>query len=145
MIWRYDPIFLNETYTIEYHLKAFGEIAEKLNGYTDKVVISFVDLYAKTKRNTEKLNVKCPTREEIVKISIEMDKIASDNHLTIESCAENIDLQEYGIKHGCCIDKNLIQNIIGYELSGNKDRNQREECGCFESVEVGTYNTCKNG
>lgn len=27
----------------------------------------------------------------------------------------------------------------------NKDKNQRIECGCVESVEVGTYNTCKNG
>lgn len=29
-------------------------------------------------------------------------------------------------------------------LKGSKDKNQRMECGCLESVEVGTYNTCKN-
>lgn len=145
VIWRYDPILLNETYTIGYHLKAFREIAEKLNGYTDKVVISFVDLYAKTKRNTEKLNIRCPSKEDMFKIAIEMAQIAASNRMTIESCAEHTDLCECGVKHGTCIDKNLIQNIIGYEIAGNKDKNQREECGCFESVEVGTYNTCQNG
>jgi DNA repair photolyase len=39
----------------------------------------------------------------------------------------------------------LIERIIGCKLKGSKDKNQRTECGCFESVEVGTYNTCRNG
>ena len=42
-------------------------------------------------------------------------------------------------------DKELIEKIIGCKLKINKDKNQRIECGCVESVEVGTYNTCKNG
>ena len=47
VVWRYDPILFNDRYTQAYHLKAFREIAENLRGYTDRVVISFVDLYAK--------------------------------------------------------------------------------------------------
>ena len=55
------------------------------------------------------------------------------------------DLHECGIEHNCCIDKNLIESIIGCKLKVSKDKNQRQECGCMESVEIGTYNTCKNG
>ncbi len=51
VIWRYDPIAINERYTAEYHLKAFGDIAEALNGSTEKCVISFVDFYQKTQKN----------------------------------------------------------------------------------------------
>ena len=58
---------------------------------------------------------------------------------------KKIDLDEYGIIHNSCIDKELIEKIIGCKLKINKDKNQRIECGCVESVEVGTYNTCKNG
>lgn len=47
MIWRYDPIFLSDRYTVEYHIKAFEEIVASLAGYTDKVVISFIDFYKK--------------------------------------------------------------------------------------------------
>ena len=49
LIWRYDPIFFSDRYTVEYHLKAFKSIAEALKGYTKKCVISFVDIYSKNK------------------------------------------------------------------------------------------------
>lgn len=145
VIWRYDPILLNEKYVSEYHIKAFEEIAAQLNGYTHKVVISFVDLYAKTRRNTEGLNIKEISTNEIMELAQKMAEIAKKNKLSIEACAEQIDLREAGIVHGSCIDKNLIEQLIGCRLKVNKDKNQRDECGCFESVEVGTYNTCKNG
>lgn len=145
VIWRYDPILINEKYTAEYHIRAFTKIAEALKDYTTKAIISFVDLYAKTQRNTKGLNIKDLNDEEMKTIAKQMAEIAHANGLEIESCAELIDLEEVGVKHGCCIDKNLIEQIIGCPVKGNKDKNQREECGCFESVEIGTYNTCKNG
>ena len=63
----------------------------------------------------------------------------------MSSCAESIDLSQCGIEHNCCIDKKLIEDIIGCKIEVGKDKNQRLECGCVESVEIGTYNTCKNG
>jgi len=39
VVWRYDPIVITDTYSEEYHLKAFHEIASTLNGYCTKVVI----------------------------------------------------------------------------------------------------------
>lgn len=74
-----------------------------------------------------------------------MAEIVQKHNLVIESCAEQIDLQSVGIPHGSCIDRKLIEKIIGCSLIAEKDKNQRTECGCVESVEVGTYNTCLNG
>lgn len=145
VIWRYDPILVNERYTAEYHLKAFEEIASKLSGYTEKVIISFVDLYAKTKRNAGKLGIKQLSNEEMIHLAGQLAQIASKNNLKIESCAEQINLQDVGISHGSCIDRGLIEKLLGCKLICEKDKNQRPECGCFESVEVGTYNTCLNG
>jgi len=145
VIWRYDPILLSEKYVPEYHLKAFEEIANHLNGYTHKVVISFVDLYAKTKRNIEEFNITEINNNEIIALAKKLAEIAKKYHLTIETCAEQIDLRDIGITQGSCIDKDFIERIIGCKLKVSKDRSQREECGCFESVEVGTYNTCRNG
>ena len=145
VVWRYDPILFNDRYTQAYHLKAFRETAENLRGYTDRVVISFVDLYAKIKRNMESLKLYQPADQEMRIFAEKLAEIAEENHMLIEACAERIDLKKAGIRRGSCIDKGLIEKMIGCGIEGSKDKNQREECGCLESVEVGTYNTCKNG
>ncbi len=145
VIWRYDPIFISSKYTADYHLKAFAEIAEKLADYTERVVISFLDFYAKTERNAAGLGIKEMTEAEMIYLAGQMKEIAAKNHLAIETCAEQLDLQRVGIRHGSCIDKELIERLLGYTLAGGKDKNQRKECGCLESLEVGAYNTCFNG
>ena len=145
VVWRYDPIFFSNRYNVQYHLKAFRSIAEALSGYTEKCVISFLDIYPKNKKNMDNLLSYDLSDSELRKFAKELSNIAKENHIKIGSCAEKIDLDEYGIIHNSCIYKELIEKIIGCKLKINKDKNQRIECGCVESVEVGTYNTCKNG
>lgn len=145
VIWRYDPIVITETYSEEYHLKAFQEIASSLNGYCKRVIISFVDLYAKTKKNMKDIQPIDKKQSELITFSKKLAEIAVRNGMEIETCAELIDLSSCGIKHSSCIDRKLIENIIGCPIIVEKDKNQREECGCVESVEIGTYNTCLNG
>jgi len=145
VVWRYDPILISKRYTVDYHLKAFEEIAYNLADYTERVVISFVDLYSKTQRNARELDIRQMTNEEMISLAGKMAQIAARYNLIIETCAEQIDLQEVGVQHGSCIDKKLIERILGCKLIVEKDKNQRGECGCFESVEVGSYNTCLNG
>lgn len=145
VIWRYDPIIFTDTYSEEYHLKAFCEIASKLNGYCNRVVISFMDLYTKTKKNMKGIPIIDKKQDELLPFSSKLAKIARDNGMEIETCAEKIDLSSCGIKHSSCIDKKLIEKIVGFPMKGKKDRNQRDECKCMESVEIGAYNTCFNG
>lgn len=143
VIWRYDPIFTNQKYTKAYHIKSFQEIAEALRGHVSRVVISFLDLYGQTKRNMPDIDEFDETEcRELVRCFV---KIAKENGMTVESCAEKLDLSEEGVIHGHCIDKNLIEEIIGYRLTGGKDKGQRQECGCMESIDIGVYNTCQNG
>lgn len=145
VIWRYDPILFTKAYTPEYHLKAFGQIATALQGYTEKCVISFADVYAKNRKNMESLGAYEMDRPELVTFAKKVSEIAGRNGMATGSCAEAMDLGECGIEHNCCIDKALIEKITGCRLKAGKDKNQRQECGCMESVEVGTYNTCQNG
>lgn len=142
VIWRYDPILFNGTYTEEYHLKAFEQIAESLKGYTKKCVISFIDEYAKNRKALARLKLREIENEHLLDFVAKLKKIAEENEMEIASCAES---GELGIAHNACIDKGLIEQIVGYEIKVRKDRNQRLECGCVESIDVGTYNTCKNG
>ncbi len=145
VIWRYDPIIFTKKYTQEYHLKAFEQIAAALKGYTKKCVISFVDVYAKNKKNMKMLDLYEADKTELSEFAKKISRIAGKNGMTVGSCAESIDLADCNIEHNCCIDKALIESIIGCRIKVEKDKNQRPECGCMESVDIGTYNTCKNG
>ncbi len=146
VVWRYDPILFSRRYPPEYHLRAFEEIAKRLEGYGERVVISFVDLYAKTKRGTAGLELSPPPSDgELLDFAAKLSAIAGKYGFEMESCAEKLDLEPAGVRHGSCIDKALIEEIIGCRLAAAKDKNQRSQCGCFESVDVGLYNTCRNG
>ncbi len=145
VIWRYDPIIFTGKYTPEYHLRAFQEIAGSLKGYTEKCVISFVDRYAKIQRELDMLGMEELDQSNLLTFAKALSRIAGENGMEIATCAEKMDLQLCGIKHNCCIDEDLIERIIGCKIHGRKDKGQREACGCLESVEIGTYHTCRNG
>ena len=85
------------------------------------------------------------SEQEMNQLAAAFAGIASDHHLTLRTCAEEIDLSAYGIQHGCCIDGQLIEHLTGWTLSAKKDKNQRQVCGCLESVDIGQYNTCRHG
>jgi hypothetical protein len=45
IIWRYDPVLLTDKISIDYHVDHFGDLAKRLSGYTERCVISFIDMY----------------------------------------------------------------------------------------------------
>ena len=142
VIWRYDPILLTNKYNIDYHIKYFEKLAEKLHDYTEKCVISFLDLYKKTERNLRGINLLNLTPNEMDKIAEEFSKICKKYNLELATCCEEIDLNKYGIKHNKCIDDELIKRITGKEVENNKRDKQREACGCIKCIDIGAYNTC---
>lgn len=145
IIWRYDPIILTPRYTVDYHIEYFQKIAYKLKGYTKKSVISFLDHYKKIEKNLFKINSVEISDINKKKIGKYFSEIGKSLNIDIETCAENFSLDEYGINNSSCIDRKLIEKIIGYELKIKKDLNQRKECGCIESIDIGAYNSCMNG
>lgn len=145
VIWRYDPILFTEKYSVEYHLKAFEQIAKALRGYTEKCVISFIDVYAKNKNALQAIHLQELCESDLKEFAAKLSKTARENQMEIATCAEELDLTSCGIVHNSCIDRELIEKIIGCPIHADKDKNQRSACGCVESIEVGIYDSCKNG
>ena len=154
IIWRYDPILLNEKYSIDYQINAFGKIAANLNGYTKKVTISFIDEY---KFGGRSIYGSLKTSEiSVIQQNFLAEKISGIAHgygMDVDTCAEKIDLQKYGIENSRCVDSRIFEKLDGCKLSRNKkkyeemekDASQRKECLCVESIDIGWPNTCKNG
>ena len=145
VIWRYDPILINSKYTKEYHIEYFGKLAEKLQGYTKKCTISFLDFYPKIKKRIAPLDMIDISYDKQREIAKELFQIASSFGIKMNTCAEKIDLADLGISHGKCIDDELISRIIGSPIKVERDKNQRTGCGCMASMDIGQYSTCLNG
>lgn len=142
--WRYDPVFIWDKYTLEFHLKAFAKMAERLRGKTERCVISFIDLYEKTKRNFPAASA-VPKADTIL-LTKEMVKIAEENGMRVYPCGEGDYLSEYGADCSGCMSKEVVERSIGQSLSVPKGKKPaREGCTCLLGSDIGMYNTCGHG
>lgn len=148
VVWRYDPILLTTEWNVERHARVFEEMLAELAPYTDTCVLSFVDLYRKTERNTRSLGLLPLTWDVMREIAARFATIAVGTGVRLQSCAEDLALEDFGIEHGACIDKARLERIIGRRIldtrSARKDPTQRSTCRCLASVDIGAYNTCRH-
>ena len=142
--WRYDPIFITDTYSLDFHVQSFEKMAKNLSGYTDNCVISFIDLYAKTKRNFS--GVREVSRQDRITLAKEFVKIGKQYKIEIRSCCEGTELAEYGVNVSGCMTKPVIERAIGTSLDMAKPQKPaREGCDCLLGNDIGMYNTCGHG
>ena len=145
VIWRYDPIVTNRKYNIQFHHDFFSKIISLLKDYTGRCMIGPVFHYKKISKILENNNVKPLEYEEAKCITKRFVQLGNSNNVEIGTCTELIDLTSFGAKKLACIDKLFIENITGYSIDEKKDKNQRPECKCMESIDIGIYGTCLHG
>lgn len=145
IIWRYDPIIINEFLTMEYHIKAFRELSRQICGYTRTCIISFVDIYAKLEKEVKEKVLRSISEEQMRQLASAFHIIGAEYGIEIRVCCEKVDLTAEGISQSSCIDASVIERISGRQLKAKADKNQRIGCGCVESVDIGVYNTCLHG
>ncbi len=145
LVWRYDPIFISEHYTMDYHCRYFEVLASRLAPYTEKCTISFLDWYRNMERDVKPLRIQMMTAAQQVELVEHLAEIADRYHIYIDTCAEAGDFSRFQVFPARCIDKARLERIGNYPLDVGKDKNQREGCGCAESIDIGAYHTCRNG
>ena len=139
--WRYDPIFTDEKYSVSFHIKAFRQMAEKLRGSTDRCIISFIDLYQKTKKNFP--GVKEVSENDQKFLASSLSRIAFENGIKIESCAEKLDLTSCGVEQGACVSREIIEKASGTHLIQKTGTSVlRKHCICLPTNDIGAYNSC---
>lgn len=153
VIWRYDPILISSVTDVNYHFKNITYLLEKLAPHTHHITTSIYDNYrgstSRLKR-LEKHGVVIPTSEQTLADSLEVLRYLSEEakryHLQIFSCAEKEEiLRGIDIIQGKCIDPNYIGQVFNLDVNYPKDPSQREDCGCIQSKDIGSYDTCLHG
>lgn len=163
VIWRFDPLLLSNYLTVDVLLEKIASIGHELQGATEKLVFSFADIqaYRKVGKNLSGTNCREFSSEEKIEFAKGLRDVNLSLGLEMATCAEDIDLSEYGIKHNKCVDDDLmvrlfhddakLMDFIGAEYDmidgwtikkSRKDKGQRKACGCIVSKDIGMYNTC---
>ena len=138
--WRYDPVFIDSTYTAARHISDFTQMCKTLSGYTDVCVISFIDLYEKVKYNFPQ--VRSVTPQERIEIVSAFAEIGRRYGITVKACAEGTALASYGADCSGCMTKETFEAVIGSRLNVPKKKSQRTECACVLGSDIGAYDTC---
>ena len=150
VMWRYDPIVFSNVTTPEFHRNAYETISKRLRGYTNRSIISVVNVYKKVSQRLKNLSER---GIEVMECSEKtfgdlmgfMASAARESGMALSSCAQERDLRAYGVFPGKCIDDGLIGEVFGLEVSHAKDPSQRRACGCVKSKDIGMYDTCLYG
>ncbi len=155
VVWRYDPVILSSATTVAWHLEQACRLAELLKGATRRLVFSFHDCYGRGQGRLAKAlrgtgitlqDITLPEHSDALEgVAGGLKSIADHHNLQIFSCSEEVELADFGIEHGACIDGSLIRHLFGVDVSSKKDWNQRKACRCVESADMGSYNTCRFG
>ena len=157
VVWRFDPLILTDKINIDTLLEKIAHIGNALTGYTEKLVFSFADIesYKKVSRNLRQsgINYREWDEESMRESAARLSTLNRNNwNLELATCAERIDLSEYGIGHNRCIDPELINRLAPDDeilqnslYNAKTDTGQRKACGCILSKDIGAYNTCPHG
>ena len=141
VVVRYDPIFLSDKYNVDYHIRAFDKLCKRLNGYVNKIIVSFMDEYKNVRSNKNILKYRAFTKEDYKRIGEAFSKSAKDNGMSVQTCFEDEDLTQYGFINGECLSHELAYILTGKKFKSSNVRKEKK-CECVQMVDIGDYNSC---
>ncbi len=172
VIWRFDPLIMTGKTGVDELLRKVENVGNQLKGYTEKLVFSFADIgnvYKKVENSLKRHNINCCefTPQTMREFAEGLQKLNKNWGFSLGTCAEELDLEKYGIVHNKCVDDDLmiklfshdkaLMDFLGVKITPpdmfnpngriektriNKDKGQRKICGCMISKDIGMYNTC---
>ena len=151
VFWRYDPIVLSDLTPPNYHLEKFGELAARLRGATSRCYFSFVSWYLKVQRNFAKatqehgVNFRDSELAERLELVRRLNQIAAANGMTLYSCCQDALCEVEGVSKSRCVDIETIREIAPERYHKLRVAPTREDCGCYESRDIGYYDSCPHG
>jgi hypothetical protein len=148
-VWRYDTIVLTTLTDYAFHRRNFEQIATALEGSVDEVVVSVMYPYKKTLRNlrgaalARGFDMLPENKEQQRALIVNLAEIASSRGMQLTVCSQPE--QVVGVAGVArCVDAARMSDVAGSALNA-KLKGNREACGCFESRDIGSYDSCPHG
>ncbi len=150
MIWRYDPIITGTGLSMEFHEQTFQWIAESLQGFTSRCIVSFLEPYRKIRHRLRQVTEGTPYQvhthvpSEKLELVKGLSAVAGNSGMALSICCDE-DFSRTDIPAASCIDQTLLTDTGITIPRILRKKPSRPGCGCYESVDIGCYDTCING
>ncbi len=161
VVWRYDPIVLSNLTPPAFHRERFAAIADALQGFIDRVIVSLFAPYRSVLRSLRTIpeielweHDEATARDTVETLAAEADA----RGLEMQSCADPRIESIPGVRPGSCISEELLhaagerggQGTLPFSETGEQARTiprrrattQRRHCRCMESRDIGAYESC---
>lgn len=149
VVWRYDPILDTSLTPLAGHRETFARLADALAGSVDEVVVSFTQIYAKTRRNLEAaarrhaFSWREPEDSQKSALIDDIAGTAATHGIELRVCTQP-DLVAAGATPARCIDAARLSDLAGRTITA-RTKGNRPGCLCHESRDIGAYDTCPQG
>ncbi|HOO49671.1 MAG TPA: DUF1848 domain-containing protein [Alphaproteobacteria bacterium] len=175
VLWRFDPIVFSSISPPEMIFEQFQRILKAIHGATKRCYFSYVIHYGKVQRNFEKLydtnrisffvdeneKAKLKIRQGITDkaficniehgqkkdFALRLAKESANYGIDLYTCCGDYLINDKApyIYKARCIDGDLIGKLLNQPADMLKINPTRKECGCFDSRDIGVYDTCPHG
>jgi len=142
VIWRYDPVIISSSYATADHVRHFAALASELTGATTRCIISFVRFYRKCFSALKSVGAREPETAEMLRLLGEFKAVAQHRQLTLSGCCLPETVSSALPSRRGCIDRILVEELTGQRWGEGKDVNQRPDCRCMPSIDIGQYDSC---
>ena len=140
VVWRFDPIVVSDLSPLVERQATFAQLAKALAGAVDEVVVSFMEPYAKARRNLSGVDWRDPSAAEKQGLLQTFANVAADNGMALTLCSQP-DLPGTPAR---CVDAKRLSDVAGREIAA-RTKGNRPGCLCAESRDIGAYDSCAMG
>lgn len=151
--WRYDPIVFADGLDADSHRRRFETLARRLEGATERVIVSVLEPYAKARRRLADVPGVEVDKDRLTALAgrllPDLADMARASSMQMDGCAlwESLEpiAREAGIAQSRCVDPELVAQLSGRSVESARDSGQRPRCGCAPSRDIGMYESCGFG
>jgi hypothetical protein len=142
---RFDPVvFWTDEDRVHTNLHYFESLAPELARRDICTVrISFAQWYRKAQRRAEKYGAAYvdPEPEDKLEHARTLAGISGAHNIRLFACSQDFLTEVPGIEPSACIDGRLLRDLHPEKapVPVRKDKSQRKECRCTESIDIGSY------
>ena len=145
VVWRYDPVFISPSFSLSSHKSWFSTLSSLLEGYTDRVIFSFLDIYPHIKERMEKLDIRVPSRKEEEELAVFFLGEGKKHGMKVSSCGEGEWMSSLGVDASGCFTQEVWEKCVGAKLNIPSKKGKRSECSCILGFDIGGYGKCGMG